>query len=191
MPRAIEFEPEPALNAATEAFRRYGYANTSIKDLERETGLSSGSLYNSFGDKAAIFGQSLAHYNRIVVAARMEQYLTGQAHLEGLRSLFLSLLDEPGGGSLGCLLTNSAVEFGASDSEAKDGVQAGFRIQEDALLAAIGSIPDHAASAAPAALKLLALYQGILVLIRFGYSKAKLHDMINHEFDTMRGASND
>ena len=34
------------------------------------------------------------------------------AGIEGLRRLFLSLLREPDGGSSGCLITNSAVEFG-------------------------------------------------------------------------------
>ena len=48
-----------------------------------------------------------------------------------------------------------------------------------------------AADAPIQAVKLLALYQGILVLVRFGYPKAKLRGMINHEFDTLEGSKND
>jgi TetR/AcrR family transcriptional regulator, transcriptional repressor for nem operon len=187
MPRSIEFEAEFALSAAMETFRRDGYAGTSIRSLERETGLSSGSLYNSFGDKAAIFRKALAHYNQVVVAERMEEYLEQGSPVQGLRSLFLSLLDEPSGGSSGCLLTNSAVEFGIGESLAKDDVQSGFQIQEGAFLAAIARLPEVLASSATQGLKLLALYQGILVLIRSGYSKVKLRDMINDEFDTFGG----
>lgn len=168
-----------------EAFRRDGYAGTSIKSLERDTGLSSGSLYNSFGDKDAIFRKALVHYNRVVVAERMEDHLDQRSPIEGLRSLFLSLLDEPGGGSSGCLLTNSAVEFGVRESPAKRDVQGGFQIEEGAFMAALGRLPDVSANAPARAIKLLALYQGILVLIRSGYSKAKLQDMINDEFDTL------
>jgi TetR/AcrR family transcriptional regulator, transcriptional repressor for nem operon len=187
MPRSIEFEPEPALTAAMEAFRRDGYGRTSIKDLERETGLSSGTLYNSFGDKDAIFGKALSHYNQAVVTRRLEDHLVPRSSVEGLRSLFLSLLDEPGGGTSGCLLTNSAVEFGAGNAAVKDRVQAGFQIQEDALLAAVAQLPDASFDAQAQALKLFALYQGILVLIRFGYPKPKLRDMINHELDDLQG----
>lgn len=190
MPRSIEFEREPALTAAMEAFRRDGYGGTSIKDLERETGLSSGSLYNSFGDKNAIFRKALAHYNQIVVSQRMDEHLARQSPVEGIRSLFLSLLDEPGGGSIGCLLTNSAVEFGVGGSAVKGDIEAGFHIQEAAFTAAIEQLPS-AADAPVHALKLLALYQGVLVLIRFGYPKAKLREMINHEFDTFGGSEND
>jgi TetR/AcrR family transcriptional regulator, transcriptional repressor for nem operon len=187
MPRSIEFDPEPALTAAMEAFRRDGYGRTSIKDLERETGLSSGSLYNSFGDKDAIFGKALSHYNEAVVTRRMDEHLTPQSPIEGLRSLFLSLLDEPGGGSSGCLLTNSAVEFGAGDAAVKDLVQEGFQIQEEAFLGTIAQLPNTSSDPSAQALKLLALYQGILVLIRLGYPKPKLRDMINHELDNLQG----
>lgn len=176
------------LKAAIAAFRRDGYGGTSIKSLERETGLSSGSLYNSFGDKDAIFRQAFSHYNQIVVAARMDKYLAGVLPVEELRSLFLSLLDEPDGGSIGCLLTNSAIEFGTGDSAVKADVQSGFQIEETAFLNSVARLP--AASAAQA-IKLLALYQGILVLVRSGYSKAKLHDMINHEFNNFGGDEND
>ena len=170
-----------------EAFRREGYGGTSIKDLERETGLSSGSLYNSFGDKNAIFRKALVHYNQIVVTERMDEHLALQSPVDGLHSLFVSLLDEPDGGSSGCLLTNSAIEFGAGGSAVKDDVEAGFQIEEAAFAVAIERLPS-AVDAPIQALKLLALYQGILVLVRFGYPKAKLRDMINREFDTLEGS---
>ena len=187
MPRSIEFAVEPALDAVMEQFRHRGYSGTSIKALELATGLSSGSLYNSFGDKKAVFVKALTHYNRVVVVARISEHLAGQTPVEGLRSLFLSLLEEPDGGSNGCLLTNSAVEFGSSDTVPKTGVQDGFEMQEGSFLEAIERAFPTSDVTGQQSVKLLALYQGILVLIRSGYSKSKLRDMINHEFNDLKG----
>jgi|CXWL01.1.fsa_nt_gi AcrR family transcriptional regulator len=191
MPRSIEFEIKPALDAAVEAFRHQGFGGTSIKALERATGLSSGSLYNSFGDKDAIFAKSLSHYNEVVVEARIAEHLTGKPPAKGLRNFFLSLLEEPGGGSSGCLLTNSAIEFGPGESVAKNGVRTGFKLQEEAFFAAINQIDPQAIDASQKALKLLALYQGVLVLIRFGHPKPELHTMIINEIKTLTGKDND
>ena len=191
MPRPIEFEVKPVLTAAMSEFRQHGFAGTSIKALERATGLSSGSLYNSFGDKDAVFVQALRHYNEVVVARRIADHLTGKPSLAGLRGYFLSLLDEPDGGSSGCLLTNSAIEFGLGNPIIKAELSAGFQMQEQAFLTALTALLPEATDAAPRALKLLALYQGVLVLIRFGHPKPQLRAMINTELNTMTGEKND
>jgi len=190
MPRAIEFEIETALGAAMTEFRHRGFGGTSIKALERATGLSSGSLYNSFGDKEAIFVKALSHYNRVVVAQRIDDYLTGMPPGVGLRSFFLSLLDEPNNAVSGCLLTNSAVEFGESDSIASEGVRTGFQLQERALASTVRRLFPGAPDADKKALKLLALCQGVLVLVRFGHSKPQLEAMITNELDLMIGENN-
>jgi len=69
MARELEFDKNEALTAAMNAFRRLGYGGVSIKTLEAETGLSSGSIYNSFGGKDAMFDRVLRHYNKNVVEA--------------------------------------------------------------------------------------------------------------------------
>ncbi|MEE9433309.1 MAG: TetR/AcrR family transcriptional regulator [Sphingorhabdus sp.] len=171
-------------------FRRHGFDGTSIKALERATGLSSGSLYNSFGDKNAIFIKTLARYNRVIVAQRIDEHLTRKQPAAGLRSFFLSLLDEPDDDIIGCLLTNSAIEFGGGDSMASAGVTAGFELQEKAFMATAVRLFPHSRSIKEKALKLLALYQGVLVLFRSGHPKQKLAAMITHELDRMLGEDN-
>jgi len=196
MPRNIEFDNDEVMRAAMQEFRQNGYAGTSIKSLERATGLSSGSLYNSFGGKDAIFCKVLSHYNNIVVRRRVSEHLEAKPSTEGIRSLFLSLLEGSEEQSHGCLLTNSAVEFGAGDSIAQSGVQEGLEVLENGFQAAIdqlltarnvkpGSLlaQQHASSAA----KLLALYQGILVLVRFGHNKEQLRTLINNEINQLKG----
>lgn len=189
MGRTRAYDEDAVLSGAMHAFRRKGYHAVSIRDLERATRLKAGSIYNSFGDKAGLFDAAFAHYVETVLRCRIERYAAQEAGLGGLRELFLSLLHEPDGGSFGCLITNAAVEFGGEGrahrcvGEALDALAAVFA---ERLQAAANS---HALRAgvepAQAALKLLALYQGILVLVRAGYDKSVLEPFIRAEFDDL------
>ena len=42
------------LGAALHLYTRYGYFNTSIHDIQREAGVSIGTIYNNFGGKEAV-----------------------------------------------------------------------------------------------------------------------------------------
>jgi TetR/AcrR family transcriptional repressor of nem operon len=199
MPRTREFEENAVLTAAMHAFRRDGYGGVSIQALAEATGLSSGSLYHAFGGKDAIFAQACAHYNRTVVRRRVRDHLESKPPGAGLRSLFLSLLHEPDGGASGCLVTNSAVEFGGGKSVARPYVRAGMRILEagfravvDRFVAEHGCPPPYSnprQAREHIGLRLLVLYQGLLVLIRSGASRAELTEFINTEIDLIFGSS--
>ena len=54
------FDTEVALKAASERFRTFGYAATSLDDLAAATGLARPSLYAAFGDKKALYLAALA-----------------------------------------------------------------------------------------------------------------------------------
>jgi hypothetical protein len=87
--------------------------------------------------------------------------------------MFRSLLKEPDGGRHGCLLTNSAVELAGADNAMRSGVDAGLALLQRAFRAvlaearAAGEVSPQLHPPA-AALRLLVLYQGLLVLIRGG-----------------------
>jgi AcrR family transcriptional regulator len=171
------------------AFRHKGYQAVSIRDLEDATGLKAGSIYNSFGDKAGLFDAAFAHYNRMVLAGRIDRFAPAQAALVGLRALFVSLLYEPDGEAFGCLITNEAVELGGAAPPhrcVEEGLHLLTRTFADRLDSAERA-GDLRAGVAPqsAAVKLLALYQGVLVLIRAGHDKAPLERLINDEFDEL------
>lgn len=196
MARSKAYDEETVLTAAMHAFRRKGYGSVSIKALEHETGLTSGSIYNSFGDKDGLFRAALSHYNVAVVRGRIENYLTDAAGIRGLRRLFLSLLKEPDGGRNGCLLTNTAIEFGADDSIAKEGVLHGFDLLRDAFARVISKARERGAidktlKVEATALKLLAFYQGLLVLIRSGADTSGLSRLITSEFNQLEGGHGD
>ena len=174
------------------AFRREGYAGISIPQLETATGLSSGSIYNSFGDKRGIFLAAFAHYLQAVLERRIAQFARPQDGLAGLRQLFLTLLREPDGKTFGCLITNSAIEFGNDREITESTVLRGFDVLERLFIDRLTVAKSAGALRATVepkteALKLLVFYQGVLVLIRGGYDLKKVRHAINHAFDNLEG----
>jgi AcrR family transcriptional regulator len=57
-----QFDMDTALDAAMVQFWRAGYADTSLDDLSRATGLNRSSIYASLGDKDALFLRCLDRY---------------------------------------------------------------------------------------------------------------------------------
>jgi TetR/AcrR family transcriptional repressor of nem operon len=55
----LEFDPEQVLAVAADAFLTHGYAGTSVAMVAEAAGVGKQSLYNTFGDKPALFQQAL------------------------------------------------------------------------------------------------------------------------------------
>lgn len=62
MARPKEFNPQRALAKAMHLFWRLGYENTSLEDLMKVMGIAKQSLYDTFGDKRALYLKALAYY---------------------------------------------------------------------------------------------------------------------------------
>ena len=62
MGRSKNFSREDVLEKAIPVFWRRGFADTSLQDLERATGVNKSGLYAEFRDKEDIFVASLRHY---------------------------------------------------------------------------------------------------------------------------------
>ena len=105
--RPRTFEPEHALEAALQTFRRRGFSGTSLSDLTDATGLNRPSLYAAFGNKQALFEAAVDHY-WAYVAARCLPALdaTGDlaTDLRGFLARFIDVFadDEPGGCVVAC-----------------------------------------------------------------------------------------
>ena len=105
-PRTKEFDQEVIIEQAMELFCQKGYAATSIRDLVTHLGVSSSSLYGTFGDKDAIFVLALKHHSYI--EREMLRQVLNQPNSEPkaiLAQMFQSLIDsllsnELPGGSL-------------------------------------------------------------------------------------------
>ncbi|MBT2408122.1 MULTISPECIES: TetR/AcrR family transcriptional regulator [unclassified Streptomyces] len=180
MGRKQLWDQAEVLASAMRLFRHRGYLGASLRDIEEATGLHPGSLYRTFESKEGLFRAALDAYNDQVVQGRVRVHLLESADpVAGIRSFFTSAFETGLDPDPGCLLTNTAVES-FTVPQAAAGVRRGLETIEsgfaDALtrartLGLLSADLDVEVSAA----RLLALYQGLLVLVRAGTPITKLH----------------
>lgn len=63
MGRLKNFNRDDVLDSAIQLFWKKGYADTSLSDLEKATGVNKSGLYSEFKDKDDIFLESLRRYH--------------------------------------------------------------------------------------------------------------------------------
>jgi len=114
--RPREFERDVVLDRAMQVFWTRGYAATSIHHLVDQMGIQRGSLYDTFGDKRALFFAAIDRYDQ-VVTAKLLAALDDPRGKDAIRRFFRLKVDlalEPGR-PRGCLVTNSATELASRD----------------------------------------------------------------------------
>lgn len=110
--RPLEYDKDVVLSSALKCFWKRGFAATSMRDLEKATKLSTGSIYNSFGNKEKLFEQSFDFYVDKVINQRIEDYLQCEDARAGILDFFEDSLNRPADVRIfGCLLVNTAIEF--------------------------------------------------------------------------------
>jgi len=115
--RPKEFKRDVVLDRAMQAFWSRGYEATSIQHLVDRMGIQRGSLYDTFGDKRALFFAAIDRYDRVVTAkllAALDEPASGRDAIRRFFRLKVELAMEPGR-PRGCLVTNSAAELASRD----------------------------------------------------------------------------
>jgi len=150
MARPREFEADQVLEQATRVFWAQGFERASLDDLCAATGLNRSSLYGAFGDKRALYLQSLARYEQGSVE-RIRRAFDGKPVREGLRDFLAGLVDAivEGPGRRGCFIGNCAAEMARLDRAAAARVRQSLERIEESFRAALerGGIPDARARA--------------------------------------------
>ena len=132
--RPRTYQREDAIGAAMNLFWRQGYDATSLDDLLQAMRLSKSSFYADFQSKEALYHTCLQQYQRFVVDHVRELYLQSPSLQQFLSSVFQEVVDDATSQEpKGCLIVNSAVEFGqhrkkfsAEVRTALDAVQSAF-----------------------------------------------------------------
>lgn len=118
MGRPREFERDAVLDRALELFWQRGFDGTSMADLVEHLGVGRQSLYDTFGDKRAMYLEALDRYH--ATRASLPWEVLDQHPLRpGLRTLMTSmvdwLLESTHGRS--CMLVAAAAERCPADAE--------------------------------------------------------------------------
>jgi TetR/AcrR family transcriptional repressor of nem operon len=119
MPRPREFNEETALEAAIDCFWHRGYEATSVRDLAASMGISGPSLYNTFGDKHALFVQALERYLDHSTRARIKRLEESLPPKQAVRRFIEEIIERSVSDRerRGCFLINSALEVAPHDRE--------------------------------------------------------------------------
>lgn len=173
MPWEKNFDVEQALNRAMEAFWARGYEATSIQDLVNATGVNRASLYATYGDKREIFFASLKKYDSSIRKKMLLELSNGDSPREAIEAVFDKFISQSSNANAnwGCLITNTALELAAHDTEiaqfvneAQDDIARFFEemIERGKIT---GQIDAHADSGQLARL-ILAIFLGLLAMLR-------------------------
>jgi TetR/AcrR family transcriptional regulator, transcriptional repressor for nem operon len=127
------FQPEQALDKAMGLFWKQGYEGTSIEDLVQYMGLGRGSLYDTFGDKHALYLAALSQYLAKYQAQAVE-FLEQTGRLSEILERFFQafieeLVSDPA--RRGCFLVNASVEMAPHDPEVNTIVQSALQEIEE------------------------------------------------------------
>lgn len=131
MARNKEFDEKAVLRKAMELFWEQGYEKTSMQDLVDHMGIHRRSIYDTFGDKRALFLASLNHYEELIVN-EMESIISSSSSIkQAIRDIFIFILNAVEQYPKGCLSVNAAIELSLLDTEIRRIVTKMFNRTED------------------------------------------------------------
>lgn len=118
MARTKEFDREAVLDKAMRLFWQQGYEATSLRDLLAAMGIGRQSMYDTFGDKHALYLAALDRYCATVGQRLFAPLAAPGPVMPALRRIFEQVID----GSLGdcrhgCLMVNATTELAPGDRE--------------------------------------------------------------------------
>jgi TetR/AcrR family transcriptional regulator, transcriptional repressor for nem operon len=111
MARPKSFDDNAVLDRALQLFRERGFEATSMSDLEAHLGLGRQSLYNTFGDKRALYLKALDLYQRQATDGMVAMLEAPDAGLDAVeRWLAANAATVTVPGAPGCFTVNSIIE---------------------------------------------------------------------------------
>ncbi|MGC2058580.1 MAG: TetR/AcrR family transcriptional regulator [Candidatus Sulfotelmatobacter sp.] len=121
MARPKEFKPERALAKAMNLFWRLGYENTSLEALMKEMGIARQSLYDTFGDKRALYLKAMTYY-RDQTNSQMQKMLNETSSVrDGFARLLYALAAETREQhERGCLLLSANLQRDPKEAVVRD-----------------------------------------------------------------------
>ncbi|MBL4907153.1 MAG: TetR/AcrR family transcriptional regulator [Sneathiella sp.] len=118
--RPRKTDPEAVLDKAMRLFWEKGFDGTSMSDLVSVTGMAKPGLYNTFGDKEALYAKTLTHYVADYGESSFHDLIHARLPLEKAVRVFFDdvvamLVDKTNPG--GCFLANTLIDCTKHSSE--------------------------------------------------------------------------
>jgi TetR/AcrR family transcriptional regulator, transcriptional repressor for nem operon len=135
MARPKEFDQEKALQRAISVFSQKGFGATSTDDLMHAMGVGRQSMYDTFGDKRALFLKALEVYVVESVRAINAELQTPGSPLAAIRRALIHFAERKDLSSTdGCMGINALCEFGMRDEEVTQITRSAARVQRNTLM---------------------------------------------------------
>jgi AcrR family transcriptional regulator len=190
-PRA--YDPDTALARAAEVFWQKGYDGTSLDDLAAATGMNRPSLYAAFGDKHALYVQTLQRYRdeaQRMSLSLLEDKPPLRVYLARFYKAALDLYLQ--GGARGCYTVGTAATQSVTDPTVRAFVAESIRGTDTFLARVISEARargELARSADPQALEQVgtAALHTLAVRARAGIARKELDALAAAAIDTICG----
>ncbi len=186
MPRGAtkQFDRTEVLDRAMQLFWEKGYEATGLSELTQRMGIGRQSLYDTFGDKRSLFLEALDHYVATRLSRVSDLLKAPGSPLRNIRRV-LAFYEQHNtcGNGLGCLIINSAAEFGSPDACLDEPVRKRLKLVESMFKRAFdaareaGEIEARADTLALAR-AMCSMACGVCLMGRVGMSKAMVRDII-------------
>ncbi len=161
-----------------------GYEATSVQDLLDAMGINRGSMYDTFGDKHAIFIAALEHYVTVFAAHWKSVLHQPGSPLGNLRTM----LDQVATMATdrqqrGCMITNCAIELAPRDPVVADALKGVFNRFDDLIRHTLDRAVEAgelstAANTRALTRFLIATIQGLIVLGKSAHGRRELNEVV-------------
>jgi TetR/AcrR family transcriptional repressor of nem operon len=187
-----QFDRDEALGRALEVFWARGFEATSMQDLVDHMGINRASMYDTFGNKHALFSQAVDWYVTQVLGDFARILEAPGSPLGNIRRYFKTFQEQAHGPRHhGCFINNTAVELGPHDPEIAEKIRSVWRQMEALFQAALdravqaGELGSNADTRALARL-LNTTVQGLAVKGKAGVPPAQLTDVVRTLFSLLQ-----
>lgn len=192
MGRSKEFEENEVLQKAMELFWQQGYEKTSMSDLVEHMGIHRKSLYDTFGDKHALYIKVIDRYAEYSTAILTAEALRANTAYQAIQNIFDYIIEGNEDKHLGCLFVNAATEVGPWDKEVEEKTGEAFRQAEEFIAGIVrkGQEAGEFSSNYDAEILGEILHHtllGLRVLVRTSASKEKMHRIVDFYMNLLKG----
>ena len=183
MARPKEFDREKALRKAIRLFSQKGFAATSTDELMRVMDVGRQSMYDTFGDKRALFLEALEMYVMESVHSITAELEKPGSALSAIRNALVTFAERKDLSSEeGCMGLNSICEFGQRDADVTRVTRHAARVQRNSLMRVLSRAKTQEELSSDADLESMADFfestlAGIRMMAKAGQSRQALRNI--------------